>query len=117
VPAAQQHDRHRGTDEGKQHIRLGVPGLKFLKLLPGNRIRLLVSPTFAWLPDGPIQRYFKRQAQLDYFQSTFDGEGELLFLINGVLSAASRAATLAKLRRLAQEFSETAAEDARLPLE
>ena len=28
--------------------------LKFIELQPGNRIRLLVSRTFAWLPDGPI---------------------------------------------------------------
>jgi hypothetical protein len=33
-------------------------------LLPNNRIRLLVSLDFSWLPDGPIQR-FKQQAHND----------------------------------------------------
>jgi hypothetical protein len=26
-----------------------------VRLLPGNRYRLLLSRTFTWLPDGPIQ--------------------------------------------------------------
>ncbi|MDB5863247.1 MAG: helix-turn-helix transcriptional regulator, partial [Betaproteobacteria bacterium] len=36
--------------------------LKFIELQPGNRIKLLVSRTFSWLPDGPIQRFFNNQA-------------------------------------------------------
>src|SRR5579885_1536562 len=51
--------------------------LKFIELMPGNRIRLLVSRAFAWLPDGPIQRLFKEQFQVDFFRSRFDREGEL----------------------------------------
>jgi hypothetical protein len=37
--------------------------LKFIELQPGNRIKLLVSRTFSWLPDGPIQRFFNDQAR------------------------------------------------------
>ena len=32
--------------------------LGFIQLQPNNRIKLLVSRNFAWLPDGPIQRFF-----------------------------------------------------------
>src|SRR6185369_3172857 len=73
--------------------------LKFIELMPGNRIRLLVSRAFAWIPDGPIQRLFKAQFQADFFRSRFDKEGELLLLANGALSPASVAALLARLRK------------------
>lgn len=90
--------------------------LKFLKLMPNNRIRLQVSPTFAWRPDGPIQRFFKDRAAKEYFRARFDGEDEILFLINGILSKPSRVAMIGRLRRLAREFSEVASEDVRLPI-
>ncbi len=89
--------------------------LEFIELLPNNRIRLLVSRAFAWIPDGPIQRLFKAQVQADFFRSRFDGANELLVLANGALSRASAQALLARLRRTAAEFSEMRSDDATLP--
>ena len=37
--------------------------LKFIELQAGNRIRLLISRTFSWLPEGPIQRFFNDEAR------------------------------------------------------
>lgn len=89
--------------------------LAFIELLPGNRIRLLVSRAFSWIPDGPIQRLFKEQFQADFFRSRFDKESELLILANGALSRPSVAALLARLRKAAAEFSALRSEDAPLP--
>ena len=36
--------------------------LKFIELLPANRAKLLISRTFGWLPDGPIQQFFNHHA-------------------------------------------------------
>ncbi len=66
--------------------------LKFIELMPNNRVRLVVSRAFAWIPDGPIQRFFKAQGVGDYFRSSFDGEHELMVLANGALSKPSDAA-------------------------
>jgi DNA-binding Xre family transcriptional regulator len=89
--------------------------LKFIELLPNNRIRLLVSRAFAWIPDGPIQRLFKEQFQVDFFRSRFDRDNELLLLANGALSKPSIAALLARLRKTAAEFSGMRSDDASLP--
>src|SRR6266446_9155160 len=89
--------------------------LKFIELLPNNRIRLLVSRAFAWIPDGPIQRLFKAQFLADYFRSSFDQENQLLLLANGTLSKASISALLVRLRRTAAEFSGMRSDDAALP--
>jgi transcriptional regulator with XRE-family HTH domain len=87
----------------------------FIRLLPGNRIRLLVSRDFAWLPDGPIQRFFKQHAHGDYVRSRFDRPDEYFVAVNGMLSASSRAAVVARLKRVVREFSELHNDDVRLP--
>ena len=89
--------------------------LKFIELLPGNRIRLLVSRAFAWIPDGPIQRFFKEQGHGDFFASRFDAADELLLLANGALSRPSLSALLARLRKTAAEFSAMRSDDSGLP--
>ena len=87
----------------------------FIQLLPNNRIRLLVSRDFSWLPDGPIQRFFKQHAHGDFVRSRFDRPDEYFIAINGMLSTASRAAIVARLKRIAREFSELHNDDVRLP--
>jgi len=89
--------------------------LKFIQLLPNNRVRLLVSRAFSWIPDGPIQRFFKEQVQADFFRSRFDRDNELLLLANGALSKSSLSALLARLRKTAAEFSGMRSDDAPLP--
>src|SRR5688572_31280162 len=89
--------------------------LKFIELMPNNRIRLLVSRAFAWIPDGPIQRFFKANGVGDFFRSSFDGEDELMVLANGALSRSSMGALFARLRKTAAEFSAMRSDDAPLP--
>ena len=91
--------------------------LKFIELQPNNRIRLLVSRTFAWLPDGPIQRFFNEQAHNEFFRSRFSRADEFMLVVNGMLSAASTATVVERLKRVAREFSELHNDDVRLPLE
>lgn len=87
----------------------------FIQLQPNNRIRLLVSRDFAWLPDGPIQRFFKQHAHGDFNRSRFDRPDEYFLAVNGMLSGSSRATIVARLKRIAREFSELHNDDVRLP--
>jgi len=45
--------------------------MKLIELLPGNRVALLISRDFSWLPRGPIERFFEEQIQQDLFSSRF----------------------------------------------
>ena len=90
--------------------------IRFLELLPGNRIRLKVARTFAWLPDGPIRRFFLDRAEREYFRSRFDAGGEHIAVINGMLSRASSERLIARLKRVAAEFAEMHEDDKRLAL-
>ncbi len=89
--------------------------LKFIELLPGNRYRLLVSDAFAWIPDGPIQRFFKEHASRDFLDSRFDGADDFLVLSSGALSRNSVAALMSRLRRAAGDFAEMRVNDAPIP--
>jgi hypothetical protein len=90
--------------------------LKFIELLPGNRIKLLVSRTFAWLPDGPIQRFFNDQAHNEFFRSRFNRPDEFMLVVNGMLSTGSSAEIVNRLKRITREFSDLHNDDARLPI-
>ena len=99
--------------EGIQFL-LTLDKIKFLELMPRNRIKLKVSPNFAWLPNGPILQYFRKQAQHEYFRSDFDGPNEVIMVINAMLSPASSAQMIAKLRKVAGEFSDLHNDDKQL---
>ena len=79
--------------------------------------RLLVSRTFSWLPDGPIQRFFKDQAHTEFFNSRFNRADEFMLVVNGLLSKASSAQMVERLKRVARELSDLHSDDERLPLE
>ena len=97
-------------------LLLELERIRFLELLPGNRIRLRVTHAFSWRPNGPIQQYFKAKAQNEYFRAHFDGAGETMLLVNGMLNAAGTSLMLSKLRRLANEFAEMHENQKHLPI-
>jgi transcriptional regulator with XRE-family HTH domain len=97
-------------------LLLRLDRIKFLELMPNNRIRLKVTSNFSWLPNGPILQYFMTRAQHEYFRSRFDGPNEMIMVVNAMLSAASSAQFVAKLRKLASEFSELHNDDKHLPI-
>lgn len=110
-----------------QYFKIGEPNaikclarldrLKIIDLLPGNRIKLRISPNFHWIENGPIQRLFRSRLQDDFFDSNFDRQTEKLSVVNGMLSRKSNAILQTKMERLAREFDELNDEDAGLPLD
>ncbi|HEY8024639.1 MAG TPA: helix-turn-helix domain-containing protein [Burkholderiaceae bacterium] len=97
----------------KHLLRLDKIG--FLQLQPNNRVKLLVSRTFHWIPNGPIQNHFRDLAYRDYLTSKFDGEDEIMQLVNVMLSKQSIAALLSRLKQLAREFSQLHQDEMKLP--
>ena len=91
--------------------------LKMIELLPGNRIRLLIAPSFAWRQHGPIQRFFTERMQDDFFHSNFDGKGEAFLFASGMLSENSIMDLTRAAERLISEFNRHSREDAALPIE
>ena len=91
--------------------------LRLIELLPRNRVKLLVAPNFRWLEDGPIQRFFEREVQSDFFSSRFTGDGELRLVMNGWMSMHGIRVFHENMRRLAKEFDLQIKSDRHVPLE
>ena len=91
--------------------------MKILELLPKNRVKLLVSRNFSWLPHGPIQAFFQEKVQQDFLNSRFQDEGEKRLFTNGMISVASNSILIKKIEKLAAEFHELHNEDINLPLD
>lgn len=79
--------------------------LKVIELLPGNRYKLLVSRHFQWLPKGPIQQFFEKQLQADFFDASFNQRDECRLFINTTLSRGAQDKALRLLARAADEIN------------
>lgn len=90
--------------------------MKIIELLPGNRVKLLVSRDFTWHPGGPIQKFFEQQLQAEFFNSQFNAKGEYRQFLSGMLSESSVFDMLQKLKKIAGEFNDINRADESLPL-
>jgi len=92
-------------------LLLQLEKISLLQLKPDNKIKLLISRSFQWQVNGPIQRYFETHIQDDFFDCQFSKAGELRIVINGMLSHASNQTMHKKIKQLAQNFSDFAYKD------
>ena len=90
--------------------------IHIIELLPGNRIKLLVSPNFKWRNDGPIMQLFCSKIENEFFRTRFSKDTEKLVVLNGMLSEASNALFQRKMDQLAKDFDTLSKDDASLPI-
>lgn len=98
-------------------LLLQLEKLKLIQLKPDNKIKTLISRTFQWQNNGPIQKYFENNIQDDFFDCQFNQGGELRLVINGMISPASNLIIQNKIKQLGQTFSDCAYRDQNIGLE
>lgn len=91
--------------------------MKMIELQPGNRVKLMISPNFEWIPGGPIQKFFEDRVQLEFLDSTFNGAGELRVFVSGMISRNANNELIKKIHLLAQEMNDMNQASESLPLE
>lgn len=92
-------------------LLLQLEKINLIELKPDNKIKTLVSRTFQWQINGPIQRYFENNIQDDFFNCQFIHAGELRVVINGMISKNSSQSIHNKIKQLAQYFNDCAYKD------
>ncbi len=85
--------------------------MRLAELLPGNRIRALVGINFHWQPNGPIEQFFRREVQDQFFDSAFDSPDAIRLVKSGDISAATFAQLVNRLQSAGQLFDDLARED------
>ena len=91
--------------------------MKLIELQPGNRVKLMVSPSFEWLPRGAIQQFFESRVQSEFLGSSFTRPGEFRVFASGMISTSANAEIIRKMQHLAQEMHDINLESETLPLE
>ena len=103
--------RYRFTEPQLIGLLARLDRMGVIELLPGNRIRLLITRNFAWLPDGPIHRYFVEHIQGDLLAGPFDPNRDQHRFAWGMLSAESATQLRAKLAEVMDEFDDLTRSD------
>ncbi len=94
---------------------LQLDRLGLIHLMPENRVKLRIARDFAWLPDGPIQRFFQDRIQNDFLHARFDQPGEQLRFQHAMLTPAANLRFQQRLQKLVREFTELHEECADAP--
>lgn len=109
-------NRYQLTDvEGIRYLAR-LDRMKLIELLPGNRVKPLIATNFTWQPDGPIERFFRKEVQGPFFNTDFAGDDSLRLVKNGDISAVARQQILERLHAIGQLFDDTVREERKLPL-
>ena len=90
--------------------------MKIIQLLPGNRVKLMISSNFEWRDHGPIQQFYRDSVQTEFLDSSFAGAGEYRVFCSGMLTRNANSEVIRKLKRQAGEFNQMCVEDESYPL-
>jgi DNA-binding Xre family transcriptional regulator len=91
--------------------------IKFIELLPNNRVKLLTSRNFRWRKNGVVEKLFNQQIRQEFFQSDFNKADESMQFGSALLSQNSLVKIQQKIDKLVTEYNELAKQDAKLPFE
>jgi DNA-binding Xre family transcriptional regulator len=91
--------------------------MKIIELLPGNRVKLMISKNFELIHNGPLQRFYEQKVQTEFFTSTFGGPGEFRIFVSGMFSRHANAELIKRIKHLAYDAHELKSESEFLPLD
>ncbi|WP_419418740.1 helix-turn-helix domain-containing protein [Legionella sp. D16C41] len=91
--------------------------MKIIEFLPGNRFKRLVDQNFHWIPNGPIQRFFQKTIQDDFFNCKFEEPTELYLVRSGMLSEQDNQLFQQILVKTANEFAKLCRETVDIPID
>jgi DNA-binding Xre family transcriptional regulator len=91
--------------------------MKIIELQPGNRVKLMIAKDFSLIPGGPIQRFYEKTVQQEFFDASFDGNGEFRIYVSGYFSRAANAEIIRKVKQLARDAHQLKLDSEVLPLE
>lgn len=90
--------------------------MKIIELQPGNRVKLMISKNFQLRSGGPIQHFYEKVVQSEFFNSSFVGNGEFRIYVSGMFSRDANSEIIRKIKRLADDANELREDSEVLPL-
>ncbi len=90
--------------------------MRLIELQPNNKVRLLMANNFSWNPNGPIEKYFRSTIQTEFFNTTFEEDGALRVVKNGVLTMKGQVDLRNRLKMLDSLFDEISEQERKIPI-
>ncbi len=90
--------------------------MKIIEVQPGNRVRLMIAKNFSLIPGGPIQQFYERTVQAEFFASHFNGRGEYRVYVSGMFSRDANAEIIRRIKQLAENAHDLRQDSESLPL-
>lgn len=90
--------------------------MRLIELQPNNKVRLLMANNFSWNPNGPIEKYFRSTIQTEFFNTTFEEDGALRVVKNGVLTMKGQIDLRNRLKMLNSLFDEISEQERKIPI-
>jgi DNA-binding Xre family transcriptional regulator len=91
--------------------------MKLIELQPGNRVKLIIAKDFSFIPGGPLEQFYATTVQREFFDASFDGNGEFRVYVSGFFSRAANAEIIRKIKQLARDAHELREDSDELPLD
>ncbi|NDE05522.1 MAG: hypothetical protein EB003_12920 [Flavobacteriia bacterium] len=113
---ADMHKHLQFTRSQVQALLKRLDDMGFLEVQTSDRYRLLVASSFGWISGGPIMQMVQSVSD-DFFHDRFEGNGEILRIMNMRVSRKAQVQLKARLEQIALEYEDQARADAHLPLE
>lgn len=98
-----------------QSLMQRLDEIGFLDLQSTRQYKLLVSHNFAWITGGPIMQMVQGMSQ-EYFADSFEGDTQVLRILNVRVSTPAQAQLKTRLEQIAQEYVDQSRADSHLPL-
>ena len=114
-PVADIHKHLKFTRGQVQALLKRLDDMGFLEVQACDRYRLLVASSFGWISGGPIMQMVQSVSD-DFFHDRFEGNGEILRIMNMRVSRKAQEKLKARLEHIALEYEDQARADAHLPL-
>lgn len=87
--------------------------MKLIELLPGNKIKRLISNSFTWHKNGPIEQFFRSEAQERFLSASFSGDDATRIIKLGDLSDKSILQIVERLENIGELYDELNSEDSK----
>lgn len=101
--------------ECQRHLET-LEKLALISFHPNGRIKLLIDRNFKWIPNGPLEQFFRQHVQSDFLNARFDRAGEIRLFRTGMLTKQSADELIKKIDKLTAEFIELNRNDTKLEL-
>ena len=85
--------------------------MKMIELLPENRVKLLISNNFTWHRNGPIEQYFRSEAENRFLSGSFSGDDAARVVKLGDLTDKSIQQLIERINHVGDLYDELCVED------